>query len=384
MIIRASVLVDLGNSETRVILQHGGNVERFTLSNRFSPVGSKSISGEYNNAESTVFSVDNLVYGNGMLIAREYKGREDRPSAIGRKTSQLITELTMNLVLIRCSLLLATKLGVDVNTLQLTYDIGVLLPPLEHEVLECRGKMVDKVKVIKKLSAIIPQKIDLAVSFGTVDVYAEGVSAFFGAFFELNNGTLGVNANNAKFAEGYTLILDIGAGTSDLALLENTEIINDSKETLNKGGNTVEAKLEKSLKMDYGYTPENLTAVVESGKLRDSSIEHDVTTLVNQAKDDVAQQLNLDIKRYLEKQAINMRNIRGLLVCGGGSLSSVDTLGKVLITSLADRILIKLKEFAPNIELFDLSNKDVRWLNLEGVMLLQWYAKSQAEDALKG
>jgi hypothetical protein len=65
--------------------------------------------------------------------------------------------------------------------------------------------------------------------------------------------------------------------------------------------------------------------------------------------------------------------IKGLLVAGGGSLPSVRD-GAVVSPAMAEVLISYLKTLAPRLEPLDVTGKDLRDLNIEGLMFMHKYS----------
>ena len=79
------------------------------------------------------------------------------------------------------------------------------------------------------------------------------------------------------------------------------------------------------------------------------------------------------ITSYLERMMISMREVKGLLVCGGGSLPSVKD-GKVVSPAMSDVLINYFKDLSPNISLVNIGNKNPRLLNIQGLLYIHKYA----------
>jgi hypothetical protein len=433
MIVKAGLLVDFGNSGTRVYLLTGAHAFRFNMSNKYVdlPAGYK-VNSKYANEKSTVFEFNGQYFANGLLVEREFIGKEIRPSALQSKTEQLVTDLTLNLAIIKALNLLALAHNTPVAALDITFNVSVLLPPLDHEVNE--SKMVDLINKQNHAKTLLPVQIDAKFKIGDVVVHSEAVSAFFGAFYRedglkvlpqnegksLRKGDVLVRDNgnhvslvdvekNLKFATGYTLVLDIGAGTTDVALFLDMELVENSKDTFTRGGNTVESVVRNEIKKKFGFVPTNLQRVIAEGILVEGNEEHDVKEIVTLAKEMYSRTTKEDITQYLERMSISMQLVKGLLVAGGGSLATkrfIDAEGNFVMVlepvnpTDAPKISIKgqvyndsevpynevevspamsevlmnfLKELAPRMEVLDTEGKDLRGLNIEGLLFLHKY-----------
>jgi hypothetical protein len=417
MIVKAGLLVDFGNSGTRVFVTSGNNAFRYDMSNKFAelPAGYK-VPAKYANEKSTIFEYKGSYFANGLIVEREFTGKEMRPNALQSKTDQLVTDLTLSLAFIKAMSILGLAYNVAPPSLDVSFNVSVLLPPLDQERDE--SKMLSKISELSVVKTLLPVSMECKFKIGdSVSVHGEAVAAFFGAFYKeeglkvlpvnegksLLKGDVIVRDNgqhvslvevegNKKFTQGYTLVLDIGAGTTDVALFLDMELVDMSKETFKRGGNNVESIVRNELKKKFGFTPPSMQRVIASGILNEGVDSHDVSEIVTLAKEVYSRQTKEDIVQYLEFINIDMPVIKGLLVAGGGSLASkrwVDAEGteyaedelkdgvvyteKIVSPAMAEVLINYLKELAPRMEPLDTEGKDLRALNIEGLLYLHKY-----------
>jgi len=425
MIVKAGLLVDLGNSETRVVVLSGKYAYSFNMSNVFAQLpGGYRVPKSYGNDKSTIFEINGIYFANGLIVEREFAGSGMRPSALQSKASQLVTDLSLSLAVIKSMNILARAYNLLPSNLDVTFNVSVLLPPLDHEVNE--EQMIERVRNLRPVSTLIPTPMQYNFKIGEVGVYSEAVAALFGAFFKeegirelpesmiepfLREGvTVRDNGEhlqlveveeNRKFATGYTLVLDIGAGTTDVALFKDMELVERSKETFKRGGNTVASIVLNEIKKKFGFTPSDLSRVISTGILDEGDYKHDVSDIVTMAKEIYSKQTQMDLIPYLERMSLDMPVVKGLLVAGGGSLPSVRKVAWVEQTeqgvqygpevteaeiragaeykevvvspAMSDVLVGFLKELAPRIEVLNTQGKDLRRLNIEGLVYLHKY-----------
>lgn len=372
MKVNAGILIDFGNSETRMSLLVNNKVQTTVLSNRFAALTpGYNVPAEYNNDKSNIFCVNGCYYANGALADREFSGQLIRPSSMQKKSEQLVTEVSLNLVLITALSQLASGSGLTVSDIEPTFNISVLLPPMEHDTdIDTIKELISNVKYVQ---SYLPVEFNCPIKIDKINVLPEGVAAFFGVYYTEKDGELIEVFENLTYSEGNVMILDIGAGTTDVVMIKDTELVLDSKDTFNIGGNTVEAQLKKLIRLKYGYAPTDISSVVESGYLMDGSAQHDVSELVTSAKDTYSKMLMTHIRSYLERMMIGMREVKGILVAGGGSLPSTRD-GKVVSPAMSEVLIEYFKELSPNISLMNTDGKNPRLLNIQGLQYIHKYS----------
>lgn len=372
MNIKAGLLLDLGNSETRVTLLVAGKSIHTTLSNCFAEMKSSySVPEKYINDRSNIFLYNMIYYANGYIVDMEFRNSIVRPNALTEKTEQLTTRLSLNLAYLWAFKELMSIYSLPLSDLKVSFKVSLLLPPLEHEIRE--SKMIELVKSINSVTGLIPFSGTVSFTVDSVQVFPEGVTSFFGVSFKEDNGTLIDVPENAMFQSGYSLVLDIGAGTTDMILIKDGELVQNSKSTIRKGGNTVESNLKAEIRRKYGFAPADMTSVIREGLLVDGSLQHDVSDLLTEAKKYYSSSMKNDIIDYIQDNMIEMREIKGILVVGGGSLAT-ERDGKIVSPAMSEVLLEYLKELAPNLSIIDTLGNSPRLLNIIGLEYIHKYA----------
>lgn len=371
MKVNAGILIDFGNSETRLTMLVNGKSKTMALSNRFVALApGYGVPIEYNNEKTHVFCVDDVFYANGALADREFAGQLIRPSSMQLKSEQEVTKLSLHLAYIVALSELAKGSGLALSELEPVFNVSVLLPPMEHETqIE---KMKELIKSVTMVSSYIPQDFKTEITLGDIKILPEGVAAFFGVYYQEMDNALVEVYENLQYSTGNVLILDIGAGTTDVVMIRDTELVLDSKDTFNLGGNTVEAQLRKLIRQKYGYTPNDVSKIVETGELLDGSIVRDVSDLVTASKDMYSKMLITHITSYLERMMISIREVKGILVCGGGSLPSIKD-DKIVSPAMSDVLIRYFQELSPNISLMNVKSNP-RLLNIQGLQYIHKYS----------
>ena len=370
---KVGIVVDLGNSETRVGIFLNGKFYEKDIANTFAALPAKySLKREYINEDTIVFKLDKGYYAHGKLVEMEFLGRALRPSSLEAKTDQLVTRLSLVMVLYTAQYLVAKELGVALGDVHLDIDFTIALPPLEHDISE--SKMADLIRGIDGIDLFSP-RISLPMTISNVKVVPEAVTAFFGAFYEEINGSLGEYPLNAPFSEGYVLIIDIGAGTTDVALVKDTELQLESKDTFKIGGNQVESLLLNEVKrQELGSPSESaIKEAVRTGFLTLGQQSIDMSETLESVKQIFSQKIQTELVRYFERISVDLLEIKGLLLVGGGGLPSMR--GNAITTNpLSDYFMTFFKKLAPHCELLNTRNVNLRRMNFEGMKIIHKYA----------
>lgn len=372
----ANLIVDLGNSSTKCKVQYGKDQNtgrfyqrRFDISNVFAPISSDyEVSDEYNTETSTIIYVDTKINGvqlrgnfcNGELQEKEKPLTTIKPSATSRKYELDSTILSFNMAFLKASeAILAMNHTTDFSQLDITWNVITLLPPGNLD--EGKEAMTEIIKGIKEVNAVYP-KVNIPIKINNVIVLPEGFCAYVGLVFLEG---LKVRPEYKYLLEETVLVFDIGAGTTDCLLIKNNKIVQNSKYTVNQGGNNVYQYVRRKLKSKGIDIEDNaIRQGVISGVIKDGSKELNITDLINEAKEEIATKIVSEFQDFIELTDIKLRSIGYLLSCGGGSMSDKDTL------ALSDKLIAKTKFLAPNIEAIkipaDISPRD---LNLIGASI---------------
>ena len=190
------------------------------------------------------------------------------------------------------------------------------MPPIEVKNAkdELKNNFLGKYKVtFSKLDKVIEFTIDDVVC------YEESFMALLSYFFELNGS---LKDESANFRSGNILSMDIGASTTDLAVVSDMRYIEKSGQTYKTGGNVARDFLMDDLRAEYGFdVPVEIadTAMAE-GRIQMGNTFVDIAPMVRTAKERFAEQIVEQIQGYFRKVGIPIQSIRAIVVSGGGSM----------------------------------------------------------------
>lgn len=384
----AVLVLDLGNSETRGIVMYDGenkgkySDKYFTLSNRFAEVSADYIpSVDYSDATSTILKANTSVdgvkvdgyYANGEVQLREFNIGPLRPSATEKKYSSITSALSFELAMLHAYKALAELEGVsDFRELaEVEWTVNILLPPGDLEA--GKMKIIDLIKGVTKIECTYP-KVEMPLNIKRVVVLPEGFCAYIATVYD--KGSV-IRKGAKQLLSETTLIFDIGAGTTDIAVVKDNKIINVTMHSIDRGGNNVTQLVKKAIRTECGglVLPESEIAQgIIDGYVKDGSKQVQIANIVNTAKDEVAKYLISDVQSYLEETEFPVRSIGKILVCGGGAINSSNTGGT---KALSDAIITYLKRLAPYVELVPLPRDSEtgeelspRELNVRGASIL--------------
>ena len=386
---RVGVLIDLGNSETRVRIKyrplkglegiHEPVDTTFSMSNHYAGlVTSYVISPDYMNENTTIFDIDGVRMAHGDLVEREFVGAYDFPSGKSDKSSEPITRWTLNLIMIKVIHLLAAKWGIAPSEVDVAFDVYCLVPPDEHAYN--KKAMTDLIKDIDEVIELVPngdeetyRRCEYPILCNSIFIAPEGITAFFGARVNIDGYKVTPNPDVEKYMKGYCLIIDIGAGTTDLAIMQDGMLKADSRQSIPDAGNHIISALQRNIKsipslrgrLHMGI--KNVESVMKYARISeaDGLIEADCIPQLNDAKEEVARELANTIRNYANGNSV-MSMVKGIFVVGGANTAAVRD-NTVVSPALAEFLVPKIMVFADLAELVEIKGRDPRYLNLDGL-----------------
>lgn len=386
----AKLVIDLGNSSTRVRVTYGKNskgisrMRKTELSNRFHNLGPAEDTGElrrllendsYSPENSTIFKLNGEYYCNGKVCQSEYNGGSIRPSASGlRKYEDMACKLALANAFRFGYESVMDITGSELEALQISWELVLQLPP---EDLDGDGprRLAELARSITHIDYLMPN-MSVDVSIAQVKVYSEGMCALVAIVLE-NPQKPRPEYSYLQDPEELTMIIDIGAGTSDLSLAQGIKIITSSRYTANIGGNNVAEKLDDLLRRKkLRLSDKIISGGAVSGKIKLGSTMQDISKDVDIARSEVAQSLINETNKFLERNSYSLQSINNLLICGGGAVES-EIPG---VQSLAEYVIKYIKQIAEYINVIELpyvTNEDgvrekvsPRELNIIGATIL--------------
>ena len=349
-IVDANIVIDMGNSETRVLVQSGigrsGLIKQqlTTVSNIFSQISPDyEVPENYSEEDTVVFeTADGEFYANGLLVEREFSMSALRPTALDPKPTSKVTMLTIQRAFLEGYRLLSNMYRCSLKSLDVTWNVTFLLPP--NDIATGAKTLYGRIKGLEEINFTLPN-FSTKLKINSVKAYPEGFAAYIGTV--MRRGRI-VSETHRHLLSSKTLVVDIGAGTTDFFVIEGMETIDSTRLTLPYGGNNIIARVKQALLSKNIQLPnKEIEKGVIEGKIKDGRNVINLAKSLAIFKTEVANTLIDGLTSYLEGNGYPVRSIENLLVVGGGSLASQVEGVESLSTYLVDR----LKDFAPNIEL---------------------------------
>lgn len=349
-IVDANIVIDMGNSETRVLVQSGigrsGLIKQqlTTVSNIFSQISPDyEVPENYSEEDTVVFeTADGEFYANGLLVEREFSMSALRPTALDPKPTSKVTMLTIQRALLEGYRLLSNMYRCSLKSLDVTWNVTFLLPP--NDIATGAKTLYGRIMELEEINFTLPN-FSTKLKINSVKAYPEGFAAYIGTV--MRRGRI-VSETHRHLLTSKTLVVDIGAGTTDFFVIEGMETIDSTRLTLPYGGNNIIARVKQALLSKNIQLPnKEIEKGVIEGKIKDGRNVINLAKSLAIFKTEVANTLIDGLTSYLEGNGYPVRSIENLLVVGGGSLAS-QVEG---VESLSTYLVNRLKDFAPNIEL---------------------------------
>lgn len=364
-----TLLIDLGNSETRAEVVYNGKSVKLEIPNAYCELHENyTIPEDYRNDESTVFGCDGEYIANGELVSHEFSTRSMKPTGLKHKSEQITSKYSIIMVMIKAIALISGNIATIPTDINWVFDIACLLPPDEQSSKDDVNNMKSLISEITEIQCVSPINYKVPVSIKEIRIFPEGVVAYTAAMFSMKDGKAVANAENLKYRQGYTLVMDIGAGTTDLAMVFNGKFVAASKTTIKTGGNYVEKTCKREIRRKFGNAPTDMTEIIEKGVYTRGNERIIMDDVLIRAKKDFAAELNKEIIEYLEVTQIPVHELKGLLVIGGGAIAT-ERDGKIISESLAYPLCENIRSMAKSVELIKI-DVSPRFANIEGLHIM--------------
>jgi len=373
------VCVDLGASETRYVPSLTGDIKRIPNNMvfidtdkdiRITPksndindnldvtISKLGVSVNDENKDS-MFPLRLLV---GDLATRK-SSIQITPSGLYNKTDQEVNYASL-LVSVAVSMLSHDSTNYDIPKV----GVYVALPPVEatskRDYLKSRLKGIYEVEF-----HLLGRSVNFEVK--DVETFEESFLAVLSFFYKRDNTK---KALTSKYGNGYILSLDIGASTTDLAIIHNMVYMDYSGQTYKIGGNVARDVLIDLVREDYGFDLSITIAdkVIAEGRMRVGNNLVDVSKLVVRAKKEYAKSIVQSLQSYFRKVNIPIQAISAIFVSGGGSMESsyIDDRGMDVKTTnpMSSYIVEELRRVSETIAV-ESYDENPREANINGLVI---------------
>ena len=295
-------------------------------------------------------------------MATRHPSDEERPSVMSNKCSQRINYI---------SAITAVALSKIKDKTSTDVDLYIAVPPVEINI----ARQVLPEQLCGEYSVYLPKYLSTGatvnVNIKSVTVYEESYMSTVSFMF----GTDGKpKAENSKYLAGNMLSIDIGASTSDLAVVKNGVYQEKSGQTYKTGGNIARDYVIDRVREKYGYDLpiEDAEKVMAEGRLQLGASFEDASEIVNAGKDQLALSIVNSMQSYFRKINMPIQLMNCILVSGGGSMQSqyVDDNGNVIKTSdpISEFVTRRLRTVCSTVPVVPYGD-EARFANVRGLFI---------------
>lgn len=304
-------------------------------------------------------------------MAERYTSLIEKPSILRPKHSQRVNYIS---AILACAMArVQHDVGEDI-------ELYIAIPPVEVK----SSKEVFINSLVGKYTVTFPKYqngVTVNLNITEVKCFAEAYMAVVSYFFNM----AGVVREEAKqFMTGTVLSLDIGASTSDLAIIRDGRYLERTGRTIKTGGNVANAVLENLIteKYDCEMPSDVVERAMAEGRLPMGNTFVDVGDLVTEAKEFLAGQIVTQLQNYFKTVEIPVQTIRGIIVSGGGSMQGQyvnESTGEVVKTSepISHFVTKNMQSVCSGVEAVPYG-EDARLANIRGL-----YIRSRVDEVQK-
>lgn len=332
----AKLAVDLGNSETRIVVcfEDTQGQERKILSTipakyaimRSEPTRYEQGSSNYSWDTSWVYRVNKQLIAGGLIVNTEFGTTCKEPTPLRKKYKQEATDYAIPIVLYRAYTIISEVTNIPVEELDVDFDISICMPPQDME----KGikEMSEKLSKVKNIEFVRPE-LKKEVYIANSKLVEEAYMGY--KTIEDQNGT--------------TLVIDIGEGTTDLCLTYDGALNTESQFTMYVGGDKITQKLKQYIEEEYpirALSNDSYRKIVRTGIYTLANGKTlDFHKELERAVDSVADKICEGIIKYLNRLDMSIDEVDRVLLLGGVLMEneaniSMNTILREYLTDLFD------------------------------------------------
>jgi hypothetical protein len=222
--------------------------------------------------------------------------------------------------------------------------------------------------------------VTISFKISSVHCYEEGVMAIRSFFQTVQGGT---RPDAMAYFPKTVMSIDIGASTTDVAVIKGGRFMKKTGKTIRRGGNSVRDKMTDRVNslIDSEISMENANLAMAEGRIQYGDGYMDVSGILDDAKKEVAHSLVEELYRFFNSTGISLTSINAIVVSGGGSVCSkyINENNEEIVTTgpMSDYISSAITQYCPGIKVLSHPMDNPRFANIAGLFI------TAASDSLR-
>ena len=374
------VAIDLGASETRFM----GNKEVELIPNNMEFLDFNAEVDLEPYDDRLTSALDVKITGNAQLesvfpahvligkMAERHSSNNVRPSIMSNKHTQAVNYISA-IVAAACSRI---KAGTEKDI-----TLYVALPPLEvRTAKDVFSNNLAGEYTVEFTKYPMGSSTKVEVNIKEVRCHEESVMAAASFFF---NTDLSMRQAANEFKNGTYLSVDIGASTSDLALIAGGRYDDKSGKTYKVGGMIARDNMIEAIRAKYGFElpVDKADIAMREGRIQLGNKFVEIRDIITEAKITLADAITNAIQTYFSAVGTPLQLVNGILVSGGGSMESqyINEDGDVVVTSKALSCFVtdKMQTICSGVDVISYG-ADARLANVRGL-----YIRAMTDELLE-
>lgn len=381
---QAKLIVDFGNSETRLLVSFVDNegmkrniISRLPNKYKIMTFGVEVFKDPLNSftPDTTyAYTVEGKNICMGLFAEANYMHLE-QPTPTLKKYQNETTLWAFPAVYKRANEILDLVLGTDRE--EVVWDMYICLPAQEKN--NGTSKMKELVDKTLNVEFLYPE-MSFDIRYKEVNVMPEGFSSLVACAFDMDKTPL-----DTDLLTGCTLVIDIGEGTTDLCVTKNGRLLSNSLYTIGYGGRNLLRSVRNVVVEEMGLRDQSdavYEVLTQTGQYKMvNGMGIDITTQLAGLRNELSRKVCTELTKYLENTEFSMNDIENVAIVGGGSIDKgVNSIYRIIadyITNAIEKPDALHEPIAHEVETYDpvnglqvsVPNDYVRLLNVIGACI---------------
>lgn len=188
-----------------------------------------------------------------------------------------------------------------------------------------------------------------------------------------------------KYGNSIVLSMNIGASTTDLAVIKNGKYLENSGKTVAVGGNIARDYLIGEVNEKYGFELplERADEAMIEGRLKIGAKYENIEELVAIAKDVLAREIVGKLEYYFKSIGLPIQTMEAVIVSGGGSMQSQYVENETIVKTsepMSYFVTKRLNEWCANVEVVEYG-EEARLADLKGLFITAKFEQEKEKQA---